>query len=68
MFKNIEYQKDAINIIKDSKIIPIEFIDVVNLIDQKLSDLDDLIQLNKYFIKIKKEENLQDTISESIKL
>ena len=56
LFKNIEYQKDAINNIKGSKIIPKEFIDIVNLIEQKLIDLDDLIQFNKYFINIKKKK------------
>ena len=44
LFKNKEYQKDAINIINESKNIPIEFIDVVDLIEKKLPELEDLIK------------------------
>lgn len=46
LFKNIKYQEDAINLIKDSEIISIEFIDVVDLIEDKIQNLEDLIQLN----------------------
>ena len=60
LFKNKEYQKDAINIINESKNIPIELIDVVDLIEEKLPELEDLIKFNKYFINIKKENNIKD--------
>ena len=63
LFKNKKYQEDAINIIKDSKIIPIEIIEVVDLIEDKIQVLEDIIQLNKYFINIKKEKNININVS-----
>ena len=63
LFKNKEYQKDAINITNESKNISIEFIDVVDLIEKKLPELEDLIKFNKYFINIKKENNIKDNVS-----
>ena len=49
-------------IINESKKIPIEIINVVDLIKNKKPDLEDLIQLNKYFINIKKEENIDKNV------
>ena len=63
LFKNEKYQEDVINIIKKKKKIPIEIINVVDLIKNKKPDLEDLIQLNKYFINIKKEENIDKNVS-----
>ena len=64
LFKNKENQKDAIDIIKDSKFIPKEFIDIIDLIANKLPDLEELIKFNKYFIDIKKENNIEKNVSE----
>jgi hypothetical protein len=63
LFKNEKYQEDVINIINESKKIPIEIINVADLIKNKKPDLEDLIQLNKYFINIKKEENIDKNVS-----
>ena len=49
LFKNTEHQKNAIDIIKDSKFIPKEFIDIFDLIENKLPKLEELIKFNRYF-------------------